>query len=147
MKLKICLTLKFEIVHLEKDVWSAKLKNPVRSYRLPRWCLILFSIHNFGLKVDPLRSQNEVGGHGPSVLCPICSGSKIPAGSCKDLPVECAPLTHRSSLPLTLDACFLSHRCCLASGWRMAVGLMMFVGYLRVNGNSLLWPEAADQGL
>lgn len=51
-----------------------------------------------------------------------------------------------------VSACFVSLVACPPQGisallWHMAEGVMMFVGYLRVNRNSLLWPEAAGQGL
>lgn len=69
-------------------------------------------------------------------------------GVFKDLPMEWVPLMHTSAaLPLPLLACFLFYWCFSALLWHTREGVAAFVGYLRVNGSGLLWPEAAGQGL
>ena len=81
------------------------------------------------------------------MVCMFCALQRQgPCWALKDLPVECVPLIHTSpALPLPLLAGFLSYQCCSALPWPTAEGLMVFVGYLRVKGNSFLW--LASQGL
>lgn len=106
---------------------------------------MLLLIDNFGKKVTLHSHIMRLVALGGSMVCTVSSGGKVLVEWLR----ICQLNGHQWFLSLLpclfslfpIPPVLLSPA--VAYGWWM----MMFAGYLRVNGNGLLWPEAAGQGL